>query len=94
MITLKKSTQGLGTRASMHTFGDKAHIFTLGGTQQVPGKPQNDEYWLERAQEAFTQANRMTQPEAKRMMLEIAAGYQRLAQLTEERTGRNKPRLS
>jgi len=51
----------------------------------------NDEHWLDRAKEAFTQADRLTHPEAKRMMLEIAAGYQRLAQLTEERTGRKKP---
>jgi hypothetical protein len=32
----------------------------------------------------------MAAPEAKRLMLEIAAGCQRLAQFTEERTGRNK----
>jgi hypothetical protein len=31
-------------------------------------------------------------PEAKQLMREIAAGYQRLAQSTEERTGRAKPR--
>jgi hypothetical protein len=56
----------------------------------VPVKPQNYEDWLDHAKEALAQADRMTQPEAKRMMLEIAAGYQRLAQLTEERTGRKK----
>jgi hypothetical protein len=77
----------------VHVRGPGAHLH-VGGSRQVPGKPSNDEFWLERAKDALTQADRMTQPEAKRMMLEIAAGYQRLAQLTEERTGRNKPRLS
>jgi hypothetical protein len=62
-----------------------------GESTLVTTKPPLDEkYWLERAKEAYTQADRMTLPEAKRMMLEIAAGYQRLAQLTEERTGRHK----
>jgi hypothetical protein len=56
----------------------------------VPPKPPDAQYWRERAEEAYVQADRMTHTEAKRMMLEIAAGYQRLAQLTEERTGRGK----
>jgi hypothetical protein len=56
----------------------------------VPSKPPDEKYWLERAGDAYAQADRMTYPEAKRLMLEIAAGYQRLAQLTEERTGRDK----
>jgi hypothetical protein len=50
----------------------------------------DEEYWLERAREALSQAESLVHPEAKRLMLEIAAGYQRLAQLTEERTGRLK----
>ena len=53
-------------------------------------KPLDEEYWLERAREAYAHAGRMVHPEAKQMMLEIAAGYQRLAQSTEERTGRQK----
>jgi len=56
----------------------------------VPSKPLDEKYWLERAREACAQADLMTHPEARRMMLEIAAGYQRLAQMTEERTGRSK----
>jgi hypothetical protein len=60
----------------------------------VPSRPTDETYWLERAREACAQANRMTVPEAKRLMLEIAAGYQRLAQFTEERTGRKKPSSS
>jgi len=56
----------------------------------VQPKPPDEQYWLVRVKEAYSEADRMTQPEAKRMMLEIAAGYQRLAQLAEERTGRGK----
>ena len=55
-------------------------------------KPIDEDYWLERAREAYALAGQMAFPEAKRQMLEIAAGYQRLAQTTEERTGRAKPR--
>jgi transposase len=47
-------------------------------------------YWLERAREAYAQAGRMAYPEARRHLLEIAAGYQRLAQSMEERTRRQK----
>jgi hypothetical protein len=56
----------------------------------VPPKPPDEQYWRERAEEAYAQADRMTHREARRMMLEIAAGYQRLAQLAEERSGRSK----
>jgi len=65
---------------------------TPGGTPHVPFKPIDEDYWLERAREAYALAGQMAFPEAKRQMLEIAAGYQRLAQTTEERTGRAKPR--
>jgi len=65
---------------------------TLGEYQYVPSKPIDEEYWLERAREAYAQATDMAYPEAKRLMLEIAATYQRLAQTTQERTGRAKPR--
>jgi len=65
-----------------------------GEPPHVPSKPLDEKYWLERAREACAQADLMTHPEAKRMMLEIAAGYQRLAQMTEERTGRRKPSSS
>jgi hypothetical protein len=56
----------------------------------MPSKPHDEEYWLERARDARIQADQLTTPEAKRIMLEIAAGYQRLAQSAEERTGRRK----
>jgi hypothetical protein len=54
----------------------------------------DEEYWLRCARDVLSEAERLVHPEAKRIMLEIAAGYQRLAQSTEERTGRQKPRSS
>ena len=60
----------------------------------MPSDRTDESYWLERARETLSHAERMMHPEAKRLMLEIAAGYQRLAQLTEERTGRQKLRSS
>ena len=48
------------------------------------------EHWMERAREAYSEAQELTRPEAKQLMLEIAAGYQRLAQLADERTARQK----
>jgi hypothetical protein len=60
----------------------------------VPSKQLDEDYWLERAREAYALADRLVYPEAKRLMREIAAGYQRLAQSTEERAGRHKPRSS
>jgi hypothetical protein len=36
-------------------------------------------YWRARAQEALALAEQMRDPEARRIMMEIAAGYERLA---------------
>ncbi len=58
----------------------------------MPSKPPDERDWLERAREARLQADQLTTLDSKRIMLEIAAGYQRLVQFTEERTGRRKPR--
>jgi hypothetical protein len=58
----------------------------------MPSKPPDEPDWLERAREVRLQADQLTTPDAKRIMLQIAAGYQRLAQYAEERTGRRKPR--
>ena len=45
-------------------------------------------HWLDRAEEARRQADELTHPPARREMLLIAAGYERLAQHAEERTRR------
>jgi len=45
----------------------------------VPFNPVDEEYWLERAREAYALSDQMVYPEAKRLMREIAASYQRLA---------------
>jgi hypothetical protein len=54
----------------------------------------NEAYWLECAKEAREQADKLIHPEARRVMMEIAAGYQRLAHYTEERTAGRKARTN
>jgi hypothetical protein len=71
-----------------------AVLASFGGLPHVSGKPLDEEYWLERAREAYAQAEQLAYPAARRIMLEIAAGYQRLAHSTQERTGRAKHRSS
>jgi len=73
----------------------EAHARVLehwGRTEHVQSERLDEEYWLERAREAYALVGQMAYPEAKRQMLEIAATYQRLAQSTQERNGRTKPR--
>jgi hypothetical protein len=44
------------------------------------------QHWRDRAEEARAHADEMNDPEAKRQMLEIARGYDRLAERAEERS--------
>ena len=44
------------------------------------------EHWWSRAEETRTIAEIMTDPEARRIMFDIAEGYDRLAQRAVERT--------
>ncbi|HYZ39105.1 MAG TPA: hypothetical protein VE687_00565 [Stellaceae bacterium] len=46
------------------------------------------EHWLSRAEETRTIAEIMTDAEARRIMFDIAEGYDRLAERAVERTGR------
>jgi hypothetical protein len=46
------------------------------------------EHWWSRAEETRTIAEIMTDPEARRIMFDIAEGYDRLAERVVERTGR------
>jgi hypothetical protein len=48
------------------------------------------EHWLSRAEESRTIAEIMTDPEARRIMFDIAEGYDRLAERVVERTGRRE----
>jgi hypothetical protein len=45
----------------------------------------NVEHWRDRAEEARVHADQMSNPEAQRMMLEVAAGYDKLAKRAEQR---------
>ena len=42
-------------------------------------------YWIERAEKARLVAEKMTDPVLKQMMLDVAAGYERLAMRAEKR---------
>jgi hypothetical protein len=42
-------------------------------------------HWRQRAQETRAEADKMDDPDAKRTLLEIAAAYERLADLAEQR---------
>ena len=48
------------------------------------------EHWLSRAEETRTIAEIMTDLEARRIMFDIAEGYDRLAERVVERTGRRE----
>ena len=49
------------------------------------------EHWWGRAEETRTIAEFMTDPEAKRIMFDIAEGYDRLAERAAERVRNRKP---
>jgi hypothetical protein len=51
------------------------------------------EHWLSRAEETRTIAEIMTDAEARRIMFDIAEGYDRLAERVVERTGRRKTEM-
>src|SRR6266545_284430 len=59
----------------------------------------NPEHWQERAEEARSIAEQMSDPDSKRMMLRIAEDYERLAaharrSISIEQRGRYRPRLT
>ncbi len=63
------------------------------GSDTIPDKP-DPEYWRERAKATRANAERITNPRTKRMMLGAAAGYERLAERIEQsmlNMGKPKP---
>ena len=59
--------------------------------EELPSAGFDAEYWMGRAEEVRRHAAIMTDPAARRTMLLVAAGYERLAQHAEERTFRPQP---
>ncbi|MGZ5120721.1 MAG: hypothetical protein ACXWCK_32005 [Burkholderiales bacterium] len=58
----------------------------------MPARSINDpKHWLDRAKEARALAEEIADLKAKRMMLGVANGYERLAQRAEERAARLIP---
>jgi hypothetical protein len=51
----------------------------------VPRSFDDPKHWRERAEEARAHAEQLTDHEARRMMLEIAGDYEKLAKRAEER---------
>src|SRR6202035_624014 len=56
-------------------------------TVEPPARSLDDEpaHWRGRAEEARQKASKMSNPESKRMIVEIAANYDRLAELARSR---------
>ena len=64
---------------------DDTHpVFNL----MTPGLTGDPKHWRDCAHEARTRAGELNDPEAKRQMLGIARGYDRLAERAEERLRR------
>ena len=52
---------------------------------RLPLEPLNVKHWRDRAEEAYTYAERLTDAEDRLMMLDVAAGYEKIAQRVERR---------
>jgi hypothetical protein len=60
---------------------DTHRVFNL----MTPAPTDDPKHWRDRAHEARARAGELNDPEAKRQMLGIARGYDRLAERAEER---------
>ena len=49
-------------------------------------------YWRKRAKESLAQAEQMSSAQDKRVLLDIASAYQRLAELAADKNRRREPR--
>jgi hypothetical protein len=71
--------------------GDR--IWSCGGDAEMKTLLDDAEHWWSRAEETRTIAEIMTDPDAKRIMFDIAEGYDRLAECAEERAGNQNSNL-
>jgi len=60
-------------------------LYVGAGESLLPSLLNNVRHWQERAEEARAVAGQMSDAEARRVMLGIADGYERLAKLAEAR---------
>jgi hypothetical protein len=67
----------------MHAYDDRACSSSM--ANEVPLL--NAAYWKQRAEQARVTAESMHQSDARRLMLEMAQGYDRLAKMAEAREG-------
>ena len=67
-------------------------LIRFGNSVDRPFMPllNNVRHWRERAEEARAVAGQLNNPEAKRVMLGIAEGYERMAKLAEERLAKSR----
>jgi hypothetical protein len=66
-----------------HPISERGRLLREGWMSHI-----NDpKHWRYRAKEARAMAESMTDPEAKRLMLNVAADYERLAERAEQRAG-------
>ena len=56
----------------------------MAGGLEIPDKP-DPKYWRERAKKTRADADRATDPRAKRMLIGVADSYERLAEMIEQR---------
>jgi hypothetical protein len=56
---------------------------------KAPSAINDPAYWRQRAEEARRLAGELTEPAAKQAMQEVAASYERLAQLAQDRPLQN-----
>ena len=71
-----------GKRANGRGLGNRGHAMADG--PETPDKP-DPQYWRERAKIARVDAERLSNPTARRRMFGVAASYERLAERIERR---------
>jgi hypothetical protein len=83
----------VGTFVSQATLG--FHVRSLiNADLRMPSIADDAQHWLHLADEARAVAAKMTNPEPKLVMLDIAVCYMRLAKCAEQRSGSSARRIS